>query len=346
MRRNGVTIRDVAARAGVSITAVSHALNGKGTVSASTRAKVRRVADELGYQADAFARGMRQARIDAIGLTMRSLDILGDYTPEGVNVFDRFAGIFAAKALARGLSLTLVPDISGPSVPPLAFALDGYAVMSPQADDPVTAMLERRGIPYVTYGREPGRPDHHRWASEDDREAARRALHHLEHAGATEIVLLNGTDRNAWNEDYRIEYLQWCERTGCTPRVYQQPERTGVAGGADAARRIADDGLPDAVLCMTGRHAAGLQAELQSRGVVVPRDVLVFAASDSEQARSAKPAISAFSFGLADTADALLDMLVQLLDTGECEGPRLTGVQLKQRASTRTSPEGVQRSEA
>ncbi|UWF77269.1 MULTISPECIES: LacI family DNA-binding transcriptional regulator [Microbacterium] len=345
MRRNGVTIRDVAARAGVSITAVSHALNGKGTVSEKTRERVRRVAEELGYQADAFARGMRQSRIDAVGLAMRSLDVLGDYTPEGVDVFDRFAGIFAAKALARGLSLTLVPDISGRSVPPLAFALDGYVVMSPQEGDPVTAMLESRGIPYVTYGREPGRDSHHRWAAEDDRDAARRALHHLEHAGAREIVLLSGTDRNAWNDDYRIEYREWCRRTDVAPRMDEQPERSGVDGGAEAARRIIGGGVPDAVLCMTGRHAAGLQAELQRHGFVIPRDVLVLAASDSEQARSAKPAITAFSFRLADTADALLDMLVQLLDTGECEGPRLTRAQLKPRASTRAQREG-RRSEA
>lgn len=338
MRRNGVTIRDVAAKAGVSITAVSHALNDKGTVSEATRAKVRRVAEDLGYQADAFARGMRQARIDAVGLAMRSLDALGDYTPEGVHVFDRFAGIFAAKALARGLSLTLVPDVSARAVPPLAYALDGYAVMSPQQDDPVTAILERRGIPYVTYGREPGRDDFHRWASEDDADAARRALAHLEHAGAREIVLVSGTDRNAWNADYVHEYEQWCERVGVRPRRYAQPEGSGVSGGAEAARRILADGLPDAVLCMTGRHAAGLQAEFQAHGCAVPQDVLVFTASDSEQARTAKPAISAFVFSPAETAEALLDMLTELLDSGECSGPRLTQVQLKQRASTRRMP--------
>jgi len=336
MRRSGVTIRDVAAKAGVSITAVSHALNDKGTVSAATRERVRRIAEDLGYQADAFARGMRQSRIDAVGLAIRSLDVLGDYTPEGVYVFDRFAGIFAAKALARGLSVTLVPDISGKAVPPLAFALDGYAVMTPQEDDPVTAILERRGIPYVTYGREPGR-NRQAWASEDDADAARKALHHLEAAGAHSIALVSGTDRNAWNLEYADEYEAWCARNGAAVRRYSQPEGSGVAGGAEVARRIIADGMPDAVLCMTGRHAAGLQAELQSQGIVVPRDVMVFAASDSEQARMAKPAISAFSFSPAETAEALLDLLVQLLETGTCDGPRRTKVQMRARASTRRS---------
>ncbi|MGW0136619.1 hypothetical protein [Streptomyces sp. NPDC003299] len=35
-------------------------------------------------------------------------------------------------------------------------------------DDPVIALLERRGIPYVTLGRDPSRPEFTDWATEDD----------------------------------------------------------------------------------------------------------------------------------------------------------------------------------
>jgi DNA-binding LacI/PurR family transcriptional regulator len=171
-RGKGITIRDVARRAGVSITAVSHALNGKGTISASTRARIRAVADEMGYEADALARGLRRSTMGAIGLVLRSLDALGDYTPAGVDVFERFAGVAAAQALGRGLSLMLVPDLTRAPVPPLSFSMDGYIVTNPHLDDPVVALLERRSIPYVTYGRDPSRPDFAHWASEDDVAAA------------------------------------------------------------------------------------------------------------------------------------------------------------------------------
>jgi DNA-binding LacI/PurR family transcriptional regulator len=334
-RGEGITIRDVARQAGVSITAVSHALNGKGTISEATRARVKAAADELGYQADAFARGMRQGSVGAIGLVLRSLDALGDYTPAGVDVFERFAGIVSARALAKGLSITLVPDLSRRPVPPLAFSMDGYIIMSPHEDDPVAALLERRGIPYVCYGKVLGRPEFTYWASEDDPLAARQLLDHFEVAGAREVVLVPGTDRNAWNHDFLQEYLAWCERHGVTPRVYEQPERSGVDGGREAGARILGHGVPDAVLCLTGRHAAGVQQEFLAAGVSIPGRAMIAAASDSEHARSSRPAITAFELNPAACADELLGMLQELLKTGRATGPRLTKARLRPRASTR-----------
>jgi DNA-binding LacI/PurR family transcriptional regulator len=182
-RGQAITIRDVAQRAGVSITAVSHALNDKGTISAATRQRIRAVADEMGYEADALARGLRRSTMGAVGLVLRSLDALGDYAPTGVDVFERFVGVAASQALGRGLSLMLVPDLTRVPVPPLSFSMDGYIVTNPHVDDPVIALLEKRGIPYVAYGRDPSRPDFPHWASEDDAASARLVLDHLAAAG-------------------------------------------------------------------------------------------------------------------------------------------------------------------
>ncbi|MFC8039282.1 LacI family DNA-binding transcriptional regulator [Paenarthrobacter sp. NPDC057355] len=337
-RGEGITIRDVARLAGVSITAVSHALNGKGTISEATRTRVKAAADELGYQADAFARGMRQGSIGAVGLVLRSLDALGDYTPAGVDVFERFVGIVSAKALAKGLSITLVPDLSRQPVPPLAFSMDGYIIMSPHENDPVAAVLDKRRIPYVCYGKIPGRPDFSHWASEDDPLSARQALAHFENAGAREVVLVPGTDRNSWNQDFRQEYLTWCHTHGVRPKVYEQAERSGVDGGREVGRRILADGVPDAVLCLTGRHAAGVQLEFLAAGLNIPAEVVIAAASDSEHSRSSRPAITAFELNPAACADALLDMLQELLRTGTAPGPFLAKARLRPRASTRRDP--------
>src|SRR6185295_14136328 len=63
-------IRDVAAAAGVSITTVSDALNGKGRLPDETRSRVREVADRLGYRPSAAARTLRTGRSGLIGLTV------------------------------------------------------------------------------------------------------------------------------------------------------------------------------------------------------------------------------------------------------------------------------------
>ncbi|MFJ8546086.1 LacI family DNA-binding transcriptional regulator [Streptomyces sp. NPDC093586] len=333
-RTQGITIKDVARSAGYSITAVSHALNGKGTLSAATREHIRAVATQMGYEADALARGLRRSTVGAVGLVLRSLDALGDYTPAGVDVFERFVGAAASQALARGLSLMLVPDLTRVPVPPLAFSMDGYIVTNPHVDDPVVALLEKRGIPYVTYGRAPGRPGFPYWVSEDDEASARLVLDHLVAAGADSVALVCGTDRNAWNLDHQDLYLNWCAERGSTPRLYELAERAGVEGGAGLAGRIVDDGVPDAVFCLTGRHAAGVQRGLMARGVEVPERTMVAAGSDSEHARHSRPAVSALELDPVGSSGALLDILQALIAGEEPAAPRLTRARFHQRGST------------
>ncbi|MDQ4501545.1 LacI family DNA-binding transcriptional regulator [Sinomonas sp. ASV322] len=335
MGRQGVTIRDVARRAGVSTAAVSFALNGTGTLSAATRERVQAVAGELGYQADALARGLRRSPMGAVGLVLRSLDALADYTPSGVDVFERFVGAAASRALARGLSLMLVPDLTRPPVPPLAFSMDGYIVTNPHVDDPVVRLLASRGIPYVTLGRDLSRPDFMQWASEDDAGSARLVLDHLAGQGARTVALVRGTDPNAWNADSEAAYRQWCAGAGVEPRVYEVPERAGVDGGRSVASRIAGDGAPDAVFCLTGRHAAGVLEGLVGLGVRVPERTMVAAGSDSEHARVSRPAISALEMNPAAATAALLELLEGLIAGEPAEGPRLVQARFHARASTR-----------
>ncbi|MGI0520884.1 LacI family DNA-binding transcriptional regulator [Microbacterium maritypicum] len=304
-----ITIRDVARRAGVSITAVSHALNDKGTLSEGTREKVRRIAEEMGYEADALARGLRRSRVGVIGLVVRPLDALGTYAPSGVDYFLRYAGAAAARALDLGLGLMQVADLTKRPITPLAFSLDGYIVMDPLLDDPVVALLQSRSMPFVTLNRDMSRPEATNWVASDDQEATERSLDHLEARGATTIAFVAGTDQNSWNHDGEAAYLRWCAERGQQPRLIRVPESAGDRGGRHAARQLLASGLPDAVHCMTGRHAAGLQAEFLTEGIRTPDDLLLVAGSDSEQTRTASPPITALDLHPEEQAKATVDLL-------------------------------------
>jgi len=61
-----VSIKDVAREAGVSVTTVSHALNGKGRLSETTRDHVQEVADRLGYRPNPAARSLVSGRTGLI----------------------------------------------------------------------------------------------------------------------------------------------------------------------------------------------------------------------------------------------------------------------------------------
>ncbi len=336
-RQQGVKIRDVAERAGVSIAAVSMALNDTGTLSAATRLRIRAIAEEMDYQADALARGLRRSSVGAIGLVMRSLDALGEYAPQGVDVFTRYIGSVSAQAMDRGLSLMLVPDPTRRPTPPLALGLDGYIVTMPHTDDPVISLLERRGIPYVTLGRDPSRPDFNDWATEDDPRTFQRVLDHFYKSGARSIALLRGVDPNAWNIDGEAAYRSWCERHGMPQRVYASPEREGEIGGERTSHTILAHGVPDAILCHTGRQAAGVLAGLTSLGIAVPDRTMLATASDSEHTRHSRPAISAVELHAEATTKALLDLLQARIAGEPSAGPILTTARFRIRASSRRS---------
>jgi LacI family transcriptional regulator len=71
--RRRSTIHEVAARAGVSAQTVSRVVNGKGEISAQTRARVQRVIDELRYRPSASARSLVSQRTMTLGLVAHEL---------------------------------------------------------------------------------------------------------------------------------------------------------------------------------------------------------------------------------------------------------------------------------
>ena len=70
VQKSKVTIFDVAKASGVSSSAVSYALNGKSGVSEDTRAKVLKIAHELGWKPNGAAQALAKSKTQRIGLVL------------------------------------------------------------------------------------------------------------------------------------------------------------------------------------------------------------------------------------------------------------------------------------
>lgn len=75
-----ITIKDIAQEAGVSVTTVSRVLNDKPDVSTTTKKKIKKVIDKLGYNPNGIARGLVLKKTNTIGLIIP--DISNPYFPE------------------------------------------------------------------------------------------------------------------------------------------------------------------------------------------------------------------------------------------------------------------------
>lgn len=312
------TIRDVAQRAGVSVTTVSHTFTGNGTVAPETQRRVRAAAQDLGYRPDVIAQGLRRNRLGVIALVARQLDGLRPELLYDVDYFARFAGAAAMASLAEGLGLMLVSDPTGPRAAGAALASDGFIVTEPVTDDPLVAMLTSAGIPFVTVGEVPGRRPGADGALHVDIESGRLttlALDHLWEHGARRIALVTGTDRNEWNLRTTAVYERWCAYRRITPSTAHVPEELGD----DARRRALTAALgagppPDGVYALSSSDTLEAVAVLTARGLRVPDDVRVVAGSDAESLRTAEHPISSIDLEPEELARRAVEDLAARLD--------------------------------
>ena len=292
MRRQRSTIRDVARKAGVSVTTVSHTFSGNGVVNEATQARVRAAATELGYHPDVVASGLRRSRLGVIGLVLRPAVGAEPQQIQDVDYFPRFAGAAALASLGQGYSLMLVADPTVPHAPTTAWACDGIIVTDPVVDDPLVAALRAGGMPYTLVGADPEDPDDPHVIDIATGPITDRVLDHLAAAGATRIALVLGTDPIEWNAATERRYR---ERTPPADQLVRHvPERSDPSEGAAAADELlALPEPPDGVYCMTSDHARALVDRLVARGVRVPEDVRVVCGSDADSLRNSVPEITA-----------------------------------------------------
>ncbi|HWK68264.1 MAG TPA: LacI family DNA-binding transcriptional regulator [Rhizobiaceae bacterium] len=279
-----VTIRDVAKSAGVSITTVSHVLNGKGRSSDETRRLVLEAAQRVGYNADPIARSLRTGETRVIGLVFRPTDAISG-SMHGTEYHIRLAGGAATAALSRGYGLLHLPRLEEGDHP--FFPMDGCIVVAPHRNDIVVTSLIRQRTPYVLADPDPGRPELDWCLKRDDYGGMRALLDHMAGNGARRIAFYSGSDDNMWLLEAARSYRDWCGERQMEPRLVHLPEGTGPDKAHEQA--LADlsaaGEVPDAIIAATSRFAFGVGEAAAKLRLEIPRDLMVATLSDSDIAR-------------------------------------------------------------
>ncbi|MCC7369293.1 MAG: LacI family DNA-binding transcriptional regulator [Chloroflexi bacterium] len=185
-----VTIRDVARRAGVSLSTVSQVLNGReGYASAETRERVLAAARDLNYRPNALARGLVTSRTGTLGL------VITDITR---GFFTQVVGVVEQVVSAQGYSVLLAcADGVQPEQAALEMFLDkrvdGIVCMSNSAAVSAEHLLavRRLGVPLVVINR-PIQTAELNLIGWDDVEIGRRATEYLIGLGHQRIAHVSG----------------------------------------------------------------------------------------------------------------------------------------------------------
>ncbi|AKG44006.1 LacI family transcriptional regulator [Streptomyces sp. JH002] len=308
-------IRDVAAAAGVSITTVSDALNGKGRLPDATRRHVRSVADRLGYRPSAAARTLRTGKSGLIGLTVTTY---GEepFTFTEFAYFAEMARAATSAALARGYALVILPATSHHRDFDVwsNVALDGTVVIDPADHDPVVTELVRQGIPVVSDGRPDAALPVTAWVDNDHEAAVLGLLDHLAGSGARRIGLLTGTSTDTYTRLSTTAYLSWCERVGQEPVYEAYPAHDPCAGAVAADRLLARPDRPDAVYGLFDPNGTDLLAAARRYGLRVPDDLLVVCCSESPVYATTEPPITTLSLKPGRIGSTVVQLLIDAIE--------------------------------
>lgn len=279
------TIKDVAAAAGVTATTVSDSLTGKGRLSPETRARVRKIASELGYRPNALARGLRGNGLGLLGLVITPIP---SATLSAVWYWSTIANKATETAFAAGYALVLLPH-NADAIAKMPIPLDGVIVVDPIGSDPVLAHLRNSGIFVVTVGRDTEN-DAEPWVDDDNVAGIRQMLARTVQPGSG-VAMLTIDPMKSYVSDTLVGAQRWAAETRST--LLTQACSGLDHDGIDQALEAVMSRKVDAIVAQTDRMATVVLSRLQAHGLKVPGDVLLLSGTDSPDLTHIKPTITA-----------------------------------------------------
>jgi LacI family transcriptional regulator len=187
-----IRLKDIAQQANVSIMTVSKVMHDAADISASTKVRIRKLADEMGYVPDSAARGLRSRKSFLFGVVVPSMT-----NP----IFARTIVAIEERANELGYEMILAHSLNDADREEkiikrlLSRRVDGLFItptyrMSPQA--PIFSELKRQKSPTVILGHTSEFCDQFTNVYSDDESASKRMTHHLIKSGHRKIIYLTG----------------------------------------------------------------------------------------------------------------------------------------------------------
>ncbi|MEW9531465.1 LacI family DNA-binding transcriptional regulator [Microbispora sp. NPDC049125] len=310
-----VSIKEVAARAGVSPGTVSNVLNRPEKVAPPTRERVERAVRELGFVRHGSASSLRAGHSRTIGLSV--IDI-------GNPFFTDIAAGVEEVASELGYAVILgnsAGDLSKEERNLLVLAEQRVrgVLITPSGEDP--APLERireRGIHLVLVDHPAHRHDQCSVAV-NDVAGGSMAVAHLLGRGARRLAYVSGPLSIRQCQDRLAGARQAVRQAGLDPAVALTElslPALNARYGQQAAAELLGSGLPDAVFCANDLLALGLLRGLLQAGVRVPDDVALIGYDDIDFA-----AASAVSLSSIRQPTHRLGRIATRLLLDECDNP-------------------------
>ena len=308
------TIKDVAAAAGVSISAVSYILNGstKKKYSEATVKAVRRAAEKLNYSPNNLARGMRSQKANAIGI---------------VNFWENSGAVFAPtlRAVAEAAANLSVAAVICTGTEDLSYieayknrTVDGFVIIAPCAlqfnERAHIRALQEAGAPFAIINGSV-RAENVFSVFYDYYAVSAFAVSHLLSLGRRRVVYVDEFSEEAARElrDRREGYVDTMREAGLLPRTYDLEHL-----------RLDDLEGVESIVTSRAETARALMRRLLDEGIRVPATFEILSGSGEESGRESYLPLSCVEFSFAEAGEfAVRAAMGQAPCASLCPAPEL-----------------------
>jgi len=308
--RKSITIHDVAAAAGVSVSTVSRVLNDKDDVAAETYERVQQVIAELGYASSLAARGMRSRRTNVIGLIMPDVAEPYSYAVlQGVNraiaQLDYDLIVYTNGDISKNTSA----DQESYYVSLLNGSItDGVIVVTPAATSfstaaPVVAIYPNNESPECPA------------IISTNRMGALDAMNYLTGLGHRRIGFLTGREELVSAKRRLQGYRDGLAAAGIASddTLIQVGDYSSMTAVSCTHNLLSLENPPTAIFAANDRSAMGVYQVADERGMCIPDDLSVVGFDDSIDASLANPTLTTIDQFVAEMGFIAVEMIVKLI---------------------------------
>jgi LacI family transcriptional regulator len=328
------TLRDVARIAGVHPGTVSRALNPatEALVRDETVARVRQVAEDLGYRPNPLARGLKTNRTFTVGVIVP--DIQNPLFPPIIRGLDDRLGEAGYTPLIANTDNDPVRErIDFEAM--RARAVDGFITATARLDHELLDEVATPGVPVVLVNRgleDGGLPS----ATADDRAGVRLAVEHLVALGHRRIAHLAGPQAVSTGHRRHAGFRDAMDAAGLDASQVRFGDAFTEPEGARLCEELLAGGTPvTAIVAGNDLMALGCYDVFAARGIECPREVSVVGFNDMPFADRFAPPLTTVRIPHYEIGVAAAQLLLDILN-GAHDGPEdvVLPVELVVRGST------------
>ena len=311
----GVTIKDVAEAAGVSISTVSKVLNGHYSISEKTAERVRGIMREMNYYPNANAQSFASGSNHTVVLLANLAPNAAFQNP---HMFEIIAGLEEAlckrgyRLILRGTDATSACGIAEEIIS--RRSADAIAVHVGVMSHPLAAVLTRLQFPHIVLGA-PDFDSQVCWIDNSNTYSGTVAASFLLSRGYQRLAFIGGKSYDLGSALRLQGVKQGLSNAGA--KLEDQYIWLGESTRADGFRMVenllSQKELPDAIICANNYIALGCVDAVTKKGLRIPKDIGVMAFDNFPFSQIIEPPLTVVDINVRDMGAQAAKFLTDIM---------------------------------